>query len=171
MKKNFEHSLDMILEHEGGYVNHPRDPGGMTNLGVTKRVYEKWLDRKVSEQDMRDLTVSEAAPIYKAWYWDRLKCDSMRSGVDFCVFDLGVNGGVGRAARMLQRSVGAKPDGAIGPKTLALVDATEAHVLINEFTRRREAFYRRLKTFKTFGRGWLARNEKTQIAALAMIRK
>lgn len=171
MKRNFDHSLDMVLEHEGLFANHPSDPGGATMRGVTKRVYEDWLGRSVTVDDMRGLSVEDVSPIYKKWYWDRLKCDVLRDGVDFCVFDLGVNAGTGRAARMLQRCVGAKPDGAIGPKTLALVDATEARVLIEEFTKRREAFYRRLKTFNTFGRGWLSRNEKTQIAALAMIRK
>lgn len=158
----------MLLEHEGGYVNHPKDPGGATNLGITKRVYENWIGHSVSIEIMRNLKVHQAAPIYETNYWSKVKADVLPSGVDFCVFDLAVNAGAGRAARMLQRVVGVKADGAIGPMTLAAVAAMEPTTIINQYTSRREAFYRRLRTFSTFGRGWLHRNKKTQIAALEM---
>ena len=79
----------MILHHEGGYVNHPRDPGGETNLGVTKRVYEEFG----GEKDMKDLTVEDVAIIYKKGYWDKCKCDSLPSGLDLVVFDFAVNAG------------------------------------------------------------------------------
>ena len=86
MKHNWEKSLEVILHHEGGYVNHPKDPGGETNLGVTKRVYEDWGGTK----DMKDLEVEDVAPIYKKEYWDRCKCDDLESGVDWAVFDWAV---------------------------------------------------------------------------------
>ena len=93
-KENFEDCLNTILHHEGGYVNHPKDPGGETNLGVTKRVYEEWGGTK----DMKDLTEEDVGPIYKKNYWDRCKCDHLPSGLDLAVFDWAVNSGTGRAA-------------------------------------------------------------------------
>ena len=81
MQENFDKCLKMLLHHEGGFVNHPRDPGGMTNHGVTRLVYERWVGRKMSEQDMRDLTPADVAPIYQNEYWKRCKCDDLPSGV------------------------------------------------------------------------------------------
>ena len=168
MKDNFEQSLKMILHHEGGYVNHPSDPGGRTNLGVTQAVYESWVDRPVTEDEMKSLTVADVTPIYKRNYWDRIKGDDLPAGVDFAVFDLSINGGVGRGARMLQKVVGVTQDGGIGPQTLGAVGRIDPIDIIEQYAAQREAFYRRLKTFDTFGRGWLRRNEETRIAALKM---
>ena len=136
--------------------------------GVTQAVYEDWVDRPVTEDEMKSLTVDDVTPIYKQNYWDRVKADDLPSGVDFAVFDLAVNGGVGRGAKMLQAVVGVKQDGGIGPQTLAAVANMDAVDIIYNYTARREDFYRSLSTFDTFGRGWLRRNEKTQIDALAM---
>ena len=94
MKDNLDECLKMLLHHEGGYINHPSDPGGETNLGVTKKVYQEWGGTK----DMKDLTVEDVAPIYKKNYWDRGKCDDLESGVDWVVFDWAVNSGTGRSA-------------------------------------------------------------------------
>ena len=102
MKHNYDTCLEMILHHEGGYVNHPKDPGGETNLGVTKRVWEE----HGGEKDMKDLTVEDVAPIYKKSYWDRVKGDDLPDGLDLCVFDFGVNAGTGRAAKYLQSMIG-----------------------------------------------------------------
>ena len=109
MKKNYDKCLKTILHHEGGYVNHPEDPGGETNLGVTKREYEEWGGTK----DMKELTVEDVAPIYKKNYWDKMKCDDLPSGLDLCVFDFGINAGPGRAAKYLQTLIGTKADGGI----------------------------------------------------------
>tara|TARA_R110002072_G_scaffold282883_1_gene446157 strand:- start:375 stop:890 length:516 start_codon:yes stop_codon:yes gene_type:complete len=168
VKDNFKQSLDMILHHEGGYVNHPSDPGGRTNLGVTQAVYESWVGRPVTEEEMRSLTVDDVTPVYKKNYWDRVKADSLPAGVDFAVFDLAVNGGTGRGAKMLQKVVGVKQDGGIGPQTLGAVSKMEPKEIIEQYAAQREAFYRRLKTFDTFGRGWLRRNSETLTAALKM---
>jgi len=168
MKDNFEKSLKMILHHEGGYVNHPSDPGGRTNLGVTQAVYEDWMDRPITEAEMKSLTVADVTPIYKKNYWDRARCDDLQSGVDFAVFDLCVNGGVGRGAKMLQKVAGVTQDGGIGSQTLGAVSKMNSSVIIEQYTAEREAFYRRLKTFDTFGRGWLRRNAETRMAALKM---
>ena len=166
---NYDKCLETILHHEGGYVNHPKDPGGETNLGVTKRVYEEWGGTK----RMRDLTVSDVAPIYKKNYWDRLKGDDLPNGLDLCVFDFGVNAGTGRSAKYLQKMVGTTVDGGIGPNTLTYVDRyVEKHGLdsaIKEFQERRQGYYERLKTFETFGRGWTRRVSETTELALKLV--
>tara|TARA_B110000977_G_C10817886_1_gene392960 strand:+ start:144 stop:623 length:480 start_codon:yes stop_codon:yes gene_type:complete len=159
----------MLLHHEGGFVNHPKDPGGMTNLGVTKAVYDKWIGREATEQEMRDLTPEDVAPIYKKNYWDRVKGDDLPSGVDWACFDWAVNSGSGRPAKALQRCVGATPDGAIGPMTLRAVADNEPKRLVEGVYTQRQKFYEDLKTFETFGRGWTRRNKETLDSALEMI--
>jgi len=165
MKDNFDECLKMLLHHEGGYVNHPKDPGGETNLGVTKRVYEKWGGTK----DMKDLTVEDVAPIYKENYWNRCKCDDLESGVDWVVFDWAVNSGTGRSAKAIQKICGASQDGAIGPKTLALIKTQDTEYVIEEFGKIRQNFYESLKTFDTFGKGWTRRNKETTEKAIKMM--
>ena len=140
MKDNFDECLKMLLHHEGGYVNHPSDPGGETNLGVTKKVYQEWGGTK----DMKDLTVEDVAPIYKKNYWDRCKCDDLESGVDWGVFDWAVNSGTGRSAKAIQKICGATQDGAIGPKTLALIGKQDTQYVVEEFGKIRQDFYESL---------------------------
>ena len=169
---NFDECLQIILHHEGGYVNHPEDPGGMTNLGVTKRVYEDWVGYAVSEHTMQNLTEEDVAPIYKKNYWDRVKGDDLHPALALCVFDFGVNAGTGRAAKYLQTIVNAKADGAIGPATLRKVGlATEAYGIKNvveKYQENRQKYYEKLKHFKTFGRGWTRRVNETTQSALKM---
>ena len=166
MKANFDKCLEMLLHHEGGYVNHPDDPGGETNLGVTKKVYVASGGKK----SMKKLTVKDVAPIYKKSYWSRLKCDDLPSGLDFCAFDWGVNSGTGRVAKALQKICGASVDGAIGPKTLALINRQNPKYMIEEFGKIRQEFYESLGTFKTFGKGWTRRNKETTEASISMIK-
>lgn len=168
MKDNFELCLKMLLKHEGGFVDHPKDPGGMTNLGVTKAVYEDVLGREVTEKEMRALTEEDVKPVYKKLYWDRCWGDELPSGVDWAVFDWAVNSGPSRAAKALQRAVNAKPDGAIGPKTLDAVEAVDPRDIIEQLAEERELFYRALSTFDTFGKGWLRRNDETRDTALEL---
>ena len=168
MKDNFELCLKMLLKHEGGFVDHPKDPGGMTNLGVTKAVYEDVLGREVTEQEMRALTEEDVKPVYKKLYWDRCWGDELPSGVDWAVFDWAVNSGPSRAAKALQRAVNAKPDGAIGPNTLEAVEAVDPRDIIEQLAEERELFYRALSTFDTFGKGWLRRNDETRDTALEL---
>ena len=167
--ENWEKCLKLILHHEGGYVNHPKDPGGETNLGVTKRVYEEWGGTK----DMKDLTVEDVSPIYKKNYWDRIKGDELPSGLDLCVFDFGVNAGTGRAAKFLQRLVDTTVDGGIGPNSLRAVNE---HVsrwsieqTIDDYQAERQKYYEKLKTFETFGRGWTRRVQETTKEAMDMV--
>lgn len=168
MKQNFDAALKAVLHHEGGFVNHPRDPGGMTNLGVTKKVWGEWVKREVGESEMRDLTPEKVAPLYKKMYWDRARCDELPEGVDYIVFDTAVNSGVGRAVRFLQACVGADQDGVIGPKTLAAVQAADPKVLVEDYAKRRLSFLSALPAWDTFGRGWSRRVAEVQSAATTM---
>ena len=169
MQTNYKHALEVILHHEGGYVNHPKDPGGETNLGVTKRVYEEWG----GEKDMVDLLVEDVAPIYQKNYWDRCKCDDLPSGLDLCVFDFAVNAGPSRSAKFLQRLIGTTVDGGIGPNTLKAVDNYVEEVgletAIEDYQSARQEYYEALDAFDTFGRGWTRRVEETTSSALEMV--
>ena len=169
MKNNYDKCLETILHHEGGYVNHPKDPGGETNLGVTKRVYEEHGGTK----DMKDLLVEDVAPIYKKGYWDKMKGDDLPGGLDLCVFDFGVNAGPGRAAKFLQQMIGTTVDGGIGPNTLAKVEEYvrengEAES-VEKYQSMRQKYYEQLSTFATFGKGWTRRVEETTKLALDII--
>lgn len=168
MRENFEKSLAELLKHEGGYSDHPRDPGGRTNLGVTQDVWEDWIDRAVSEAEMKALTPAKVAPLYREMYWDRIKGDKLPSGVDYVVFDAAVNSGVSRAAKWLQTTVAAVPDGMIGEQTLKLVLLTNPQMLIDKYSDNRLAFLQRLATWPTFGKGWERRVEEVRATALKM---
>lgn len=171
MLENFVKSLETVLKHEGGYVDHPKDPGGRTNMGITQAVYEKYLNRTVTEEEMKNIKIGDVRIIYKENYWDKVKGDDLPSGVDFCVFDWAVNSGVSRASKALQKIIGAKADGVIGPNTLKAVESADSEVIIQQLTEAREDFYKRLSTFDTFGKGWLSRNEKTAMLSLELNQK
>lgn len=167
MKSNFEQSLDFVLEHEGGYVNHPRDPGGATNRGVTQAVYDGY--RKIQGrpvQSVRLITPDELLAIYKFQYWDRVQGDFLPIGLDYAVFDFAVNSGVGRASKYLQAVLGVAQDGQIGAKTLAAIRSPAA--AINALCDRRMGFLRNLGTFLTFGKGWTRRVTSVRAHALDM---
>jgi lysozyme family protein len=154
MKANFATALQALLVHEGGFSNHPDDPGGMTNLGVTKAVWEEWRGRPVSEKEMRALTPEIVAPMYKRRYWDKIAGDHLPAGLDLAVFDFAVNSGPGRAAKVLQRVLGVSPDGDIGPQTLMAVGAMPLRKLLNDYNAARMSFLMSLPTWDTFGKGW-----------------
>jgi lysozyme family protein len=168
MDRNFQLSLFRVLKHEGGYVDHPRDPGGETNLGVTRRTWENWVKRKCLPGEMRSLTPYMVEPLYKKNYWDAVRGDILPSGVDHLVFDFAVNAGPSRAKKTLQAALGVDDDGFFGPKTLAAVLLSDATMTVHKFTERKRAFYQSLPTFTTFGQGWLIRLETVKTEALAM---
>ena len=171
MNTNFEKSLAELLKHEGGFVNHPSDPGGATNLGVTQAVWEDWIDRTVTEENMKALTPAKVAPLYKELYWDRIKGDKLPSGVDYCVFDAAVNSGVSRAVKWLQTAAGTAADGAIGPATLSAVEAQQPDALVKAYCATRLKFLQGLPTWATFGRGWGRRVAEVEAAALLLLTK
>ena len=165
---NFQACLDVILQHEGGFSDNPADPGGATNLGITIHTLSNWLGKPATVADVKALTPSSVAPIYRAWYWNAESCDDLPDGVDLCVFDDAVNTGPGSAARRLQEAAGSAPDGHVGPNTLAAVNAVPAGSLIDKLAALRDAYYRSLPTFATFGHGWLNRVAETTSTAHKM---
>jgi lysozyme family protein len=169
MKENYSEALKAILKHEGGYVHHPRDPGGMTNLGVTKKVWEEWVGKPVDEKAMRALTPEVVGPMYKKKYWDAVKADELPDGLDYLMFDFAINAGPGRAIKTMQKAIGTTPDGAIGPKTMAALKAADPTDLIAKFSTEKELFYKALPTFATFGKGWLRRVAEAKSHAETML--
>jgi lysozyme family protein len=169
MKENFDKALAAVLHHEGGFVNHPDDPGGMTNLGCTKRTWEEWVKHPVDEAAMRALTPRDVAPLYKKKYWDAVHGDDLPTGVDYLVFDFAINAGPGRAAKTLQQALGVTADGAIGPATFRAVDKADAAELVKEFSRVKEHFYKSLPAFDKFGKGWLRRVAEVGAVAETMV--
>lgn len=168
---DFETSYKLVLAHEGGFVNHPNDPGGATNLGISLRyaktrglLFDLDGDGDVDADDMREVTLETAAPAYFTDFWQAARCDKLPPGVSHAVFDGAVNSGPGRAARWLQEAVGATVDGSIGPQTLAAVEASVAEVGLEVVSDRvnsiRMSYLQRLPTWSSFGRGWRARVER-----------
>lgn len=157
----FKACLDEVLRHEGGYADHPADPGGATNLGITRKTLAQWrgvvpwwaLPKSVVKALERD----EAAQIYRSRYWDRVRGDQLPAGLDLAVFDFAVNSGPDRAIRLLQTELGVVADGQIGPLTLAALERRSATELIDTLCERRIAFLKRLPAFPTFGKGWSRR--------------
>ena len=174
--KNFEACLQVILDAEGGYVDHPRDPGGKTNLGITLRTYSEWTGKpmnSITEADMRSLTVEDVAPIYKEKYWKRIDGDRLPPGIDLSIFDMAVNAGPHRAVKLMQAILpNCYVDGVIGPITIRKVEeeySDDPAGLIKDYAHQREVYYRSLSHFDAFGRGWLNRVRKTEDISLSMI--
>lgn len=165
--------VDNLLEHEGGYVDHPNDPGGCTNMGITIGTLRDWRGAPVTCEDVRSLTRAEAKEIYFAKYWNAVRADELPPGVDYIVFDFAVNAGVSRAAKTLQtilasRDPSLKPDGVIGPLTIAAMAKASPRDVVEEFQEARMRHYRSLGTWGTFGKGWTRRaDEVVQVARMA----
>tara|TARA_R110000782_G_scaffold487_7_gene1588 strand:- start:149 stop:667 length:519 start_codon:yes stop_codon:yes gene_type:complete len=171
MKSNFTVAINALLQpgREGGFSNNPADPGGMTNLGVTKRVWEEWVGHPVTESDMRALTPLTVAPLYKRRYWDTIDGDNLPEGVDYAVFDCAVNSGPGRAAKFLQKVLNATQDGSIGPITINAVNAANPKEVIISYNETRLNFMKELPTWETFKNGWSRRVSEVTIESTAMI--
>ncbi|MGX1496893.1 lysozyme family protein [Labrenzia sp. MBR-25] len=155
---NFEECLSWVLVHEGGYVNHPKDPGGATNKGVIQRTYDGYRRRmNLSKHSVKHITEAEVRAIYREQYWQAVAADRLPAGVDYAVFDYGVNSGPKRAIKDLQRVLGVKPDGWIGNVTLAALGDLSADTVVRQLCERRYKFVRSLKHWSTFGKGWTRR--------------
>jgi lysozyme family protein len=155
VKQNFNESLRRLLKHEGGYTNHPSDPGGATNFGITIHDYRKYINPQGTASDVRAMNVEEAKSIYRAKYWDVQRCDDLPSGVDYAIFDYGVNSGVGRSGKVLRRILG-MPDNThvITNAVVTAARKRDASELVRAICDERLAFLKRLKTWDTFGKGW-----------------
>lgn len=146
---NFDKAFQIVIGHEGSYVDHPNDPGGETKYGISKRSYPN--------VDIKNLTLDQAKAIYLKDFWNRLKCDEMPDIVRYPLFDAAVNSGVSQAVKWLQEAVNSKPDGIIGPNTLLAVKFQDSQVVTRKMIGKRLTFMTRLNTWPTFGRGWAAR--------------
>jgi len=161
MERNFPEALAHTLRFEGGWANHPSDPGGATMKGVTHKTYADYLGRVITHDELCGIPDEHLADIYRNRFWNACRCDELPDGLDIAVFDTAVNTGPAQAARLLQRIVGVPADGAIGPKTVAAVNdyvATHGlYALIEAYTEARQSFYRLLPTYVHFGEGWRKR--------------
>ena len=156
---NFKQALSEVLKDEGGYSNHPKDPGGATNYGIIQRVYDAYRTRVgMPAQSVKQISRPEVEAIYRASYWDLGKCGSLPDGVDYVVFDGCVNSGVKQSIKWLQRALAVKDDGIIGPATIAAAKAYPDHaLLVEKICDLRLKFLQALSTWSTFGRGWSRR--------------
>lgn len=167
MADNFEASLAHVLKHEGGFANRPADPGGATNLGITAATLARARGRPVTEADVRGLTQAEASAIYRRFYWEAVRGDELPAGLDHAVFDLAVNSGPTRAAKLLQRVLSMPENGVVGRATLDAARRADAVATIRSLQRERLAFLRRLAIWPAFGRGWRRRVAAVEREALA----
>jgi lysozyme family protein len=164
---NFEYALEAILRFEGGYVDHPADPGGATSMGITLATLSAWRGRAVTKSEVRTLTRAEAGAIYRARYWDAIRADELPPGLDIALFDCAVNSGPSRAIRLLQRALHLSQNGRMSASTVAATATMPTGPLIRAVCDERRAFLKALSTFPVFGRGWMARVAAVEKLALA----
>ena len=158
MRENFDNALEWVLTHEGGFVDHPEDPGGATMQGVTQRVYDGFRRRMGDPiRPVKRIETHELRSIYRAQYWDVVMGDALPGGLDYAVFDYAVNSGPAQAVRDLQRVLGVAVDGIMGNVTLGAAQEAASDYAISNLCRRRMDFLRQLRTWGTFGRGWTRR--------------
>ena len=169
VKISFNHALPLVLKHEGGYVDHPADPGGATNKGITIGTYRQFINRNGTKEDLKNITDDQVRKIYKERYWDPMGCDQLPVGLDYCIFDYGVNSGINRAPKVLQRILNVDPDGAIGPNTIEALKGKDVKLLINAVCDERMSYLKTLKHWPTFGKGWTTRVAQVRVDALNMV--
>lgn len=177
MLSNYDKALENILKAEGGFTDDPRDPGnklddgraGCTNMGVTQAVWEEYVGHKVSTADMKALTKEQVGKFYKTKYWDRVQADALPTGLDFLAASFAINAGPGSSAKLIQKCINSVPDGVIGPRTLQAIAGVDAKELIEKFSQAKTDYYKGLKTFSIYGKGWLNRVESEKAIALAML--
>lgn len=166
MEKNRDRAIRVTLAHEGGYVDHPKDPGGATNFGITHRTLAEWRGRPVTKDDVRAMSIGEAVAIYAARYWAPVRCDDMPSGVDLVLLDGSVNSGIGRGPKWVQQAVGVPADGKVGPVTIEAVRRADPVEVVRKACAARMGFLRGLRTWGTFGRGWSRRVAEIEAEAV-----
>ena len=166
---NWPQCFALVLKNEGGYVDNPADPGGATNLGCTKAVWEQYIGRSVTKDDIKALTPNDVMPLYKAKYWDTIKGDDLPEGVDYAVFDFAINSGPSRAAKTLQSVLSITVDGQIGPATLRALETANPREVATAVCEARLTFLQGLPTFPTFGKGWSNRVSEVEKIAFNMV--
>jgi len=166
---NYDEALRQLLAHEGGYTNDAEDPGGPTNFGITIADYRKYVQPDANAADVKAMRVEDAKRIYRARYWDVLRCDELPAGVDYAAFDYGVNSGVGRSGKVLRRTLKLADDSsAVTDAVVAAARAADASGLVGAICDERLRFLQSLKTWGVFGKGWSRRVADVKATALAM---
>lgn len=167
----FDRAIARVFAHEGGYVDHPHDPGGATNRGITLKTLAKWRGvdwRYLPKSEVYNLTADEAKAIYKARYWDSVRGDDLPAGLAYAMFDYGVNSGPRRAIIALQSILGVTADGIIGGMTLRAIRGRNEAELIRFLQSQRLSFMQRLRHWRHFARGWTKRVDDVRREALAL---
>ena len=172
MKSTYDVCLPLLLAHEGGYSNNPSDPGGPTNFGITITDYRKYVKSGATAADVRAMTIDEAKRIYRARYWDAQRCDELPPGLDYAVFDYGVNSGIGRSAKVLRRLLGLSDrPGTVTDSVVTAARAADAMTLVTKICDERLRFLQSLRTWPVFGAGWGRRVAEVKATASAMAAK
>jgi len=167
--RNYDASILRVLAHEGGYTNHPSDPGGPTNWGITIHDARRYWKGGANAADVKAMPRSVAVAIYRAKYWDALRCDDLPPGVDYAMFDYGVNSGIGRAGKVLRRVLGVDAsDWKVTDAVLAQASLRKPEAVVRAICDERDRFLRSLKTWPVFGKGWARRVNEVRKAATAM---
>lgn len=174
MTTPYRRALRFVLKREGGYVNHPNDPGGHTNMGVTLATFTSWRRSRgepdPTVDDLKALTHEEAFDLYRAMYWDAVKGDSLPEPVAHLLFDMAVNAGPARAIKLLQEALGVTADGVIGPQTMAAVEGADVDELVQEYSVQRLLYYATRPHMPTFGKGWFRRAVAGLVSAVHLAR-
>jgi lysozyme family protein len=178
MERNFTFTLKEVLKHEGGWADHPKDPGGATMRGVTLANFRRFVKPNATKDDLRKITDAQLQSVYKQHYWNAVRASELPDGLDYAVFDYAVNSGPAQAIKHLQRAIGVNEDGKIGPQTLKAIGAHTVKDVINSLSDIRMKFLKSIKNkktgellFTTFGKGWTSRVEGVRKASLTMSSK
>ena len=150
---DFERAFDLLITHEGGFSNHPDDPGGATMYGVTEVVARA----EGYTGPMRELSLDFAKQVYRKRFWDACRCDQMPDVIRYPLFDAAVNSGPSQAIKWLQVAVGVKADGVIGPITQQTVNVLPAQVTRQKMIGNRLRFMTNLNNWPSFSKGWARR--------------
>lgn len=168
---NFNKCLNAVLKHEGGFIKHPKQPDLSSNSGITKKVYEGWAKKSVTEDQLESLSKTEIALFYKEKYWKVLQCDDLPHGVDLIVFDFAISAGPYKAVIKLQQAVNCYLDGNMGPQTIEAVNSQNIRDVINKYKDLRLSFYRNIPGYDAFGASWEDRTEDITNIAISYLPK
>lgn len=166
----YDEALRRLLTHEGGYTNHPSDPGGPTNFGITIHDYRKYLKPNATAIDVRAMKLDQARAIYRSKYWNAQRCDDLPAGVDYSIFDYGVNSGIKRSGKVLRRVVGLSDNtSTVTDQVLEAVAKRNPQALVIAINDERLRFLKNLKTWPVFGTGWGRRVAEVKAFSLRLV--
>ncbi|MGO7445115.1 glycoside hydrolase family 108 protein [Rhizobium ruizarguesonis] len=169
---NYPPTMHEVSINEGGWSDHPDDPGGATMKGIIQREYDAFRKRKGRPlQSVRYITDEEVAEIYRSQYADKVRFDDLPAGIDYATLDGAINSGVSRGSKWLQSALGVKADGVVGNQTVSAAVAADAVKIIKKMCAARTSFLRGLSTFKVFGKGWMSRVSRVEATSVTMAQR